>query len=87
MGKRKEQRLRAVNCTVSEEDLEYANSLGVSVVKGREVVNTSLGFREVFKAVRHLDKALQTLYRIQANPDRAAEIVNQFFSSVASSGS
>ena len=87
MGKRKDQRLRAVNCTVSEDYLEYANALGVTNVKGREVVNTSLGFREVFRAVRHLDAALQTLYRIQANPDRAAEIVNQFFSSAASSGS
>lgn len=84
MGKRKEQRLLAVNCTIAQADLDYANSLGVTEVKGRRIVNTSHGFREVFKAVRHLDKALQALYKIQQNPDRAADIVNQFFATVAS---
>lgn len=82
MGKTKpkDQLLEAVNCTLPQEDVQLAKTLGTSVVKGKEVVNTSLGFRRVFQTVRVVGAAIAVLEEIRENPRKAKKLVDGFFS-------
>jgi hypothetical protein len=80
MGKFKsaEERLIAVNCTIRKTDLELAEIMGSRTVDGKTVVNTSLGFRQVFGAVRRFGEALQVLEKVRANPRQARKLVDAF---------
>lgn len=71
--------LVAVNCTIKKDDLKMAEKLGTTVVKGREVVNTSLGFRNAFNALRSMGSAVVILSRIRENPKQAKKLVEEFF--------
>lgn len=79
VSKSPEDLLVAVNCTIKQDDLLLAENLGKTVVKGREVVNTSLGFRNVFDAVRSMGEAVIVLQRIKANPKNTKKLVEEFF--------
>lgn len=74
----KSERLVAVNCTIRPEDLELATMMGATVVKGEPTTNTSLGFREVFNAVRKFGDALIIMRQIQKNPRQAKKLVDGF---------
>ena len=82
MGQTKapEKLLVAVNCTITQPDLELAETLGKTTVKGREVVNTSLGFRNAFDALRNMGEAVVVLQKIQQNPKLAKKLVEDYFS-------
>lgn len=84
MGKFKAEkdRLIAVNCTISKSDLELAEMMGSRLVNGETVVNTSLGLRQVFDAVRQFGIALQILEKIRANPRQARKLVDAFLGPV-----
>lgn len=71
--------LVAVNCTIKQDDLQMAETLGTTVVKGKEVVNTSLGFRNAFNALRSMGSAVVTLRKIRNNPKQTKKLVDQFF--------
>lgn len=71
--------LVAVNCTIKQDDLQMAETLGTTVVKGKEVVNTSLGFRNAFNALRSMGSAVVTLRQIRNNPKQTKKLVDQFF--------
>lgn len=80
MGKFKSEkdRLIAVNCTISKSDLELAEMMGSKLVDGKTVVNTSLGLRQVFEAVRKFGEALKVLESIRANPRQARKLADAF---------
>jgi hypothetical protein len=84
MGKFKNEqdRLIAVNCTISKSDLELAEMMGRRVVDGKTTVNTSLGLRQVFEAVRKFGLALQVLENIRANPRQSRKLVDAFLGPV-----
>jgi len=88
MGKFKDEkdRLIAVNCTISKSDLELAEMMGSRLVDGKTVVNTSLGLRQVFDAVRRFGLALQVLEKIRANPRQARKLVDAFLGPIEATG-
>lgn len=71
--------LVAVNCTIKQDDLKLAEDLGTTVVKGRQVVNTSLGFRNAFNALRSMGEAVVVLRKIRDNPKQTKKLVEEFF--------
>lgn len=71
--------LVAVNCTIKQDDLKLAEELGTNLVKGKKVVNTSLGFRNAFNALRSMGQAVVVLGKIKANPKQAKRLVEEFF--------
>lgn len=71
--------LVAVNCTIKKADLELAETLGTNVVKGREVVNTSLGFRNAFDRLRGMGAAVITLNQIRKNPKQTKKLIEDYF--------
>lgn len=71
--------LVAVNCTIKQDDLKLAEDLGTTVVRGRQVVNTSLGFRNAFNALRNMGEAVVVLRKIRDNPKQTKKLVEEFF--------
>lgn len=80
MGKKKDERFEAINCTLPKQDVALAKELGtVKKADGQTIVNTSLGFRKIFETVRIVGVAVSILQQIQQNPDEAKELADSFF--------